>query len=151
MSQRAERKIIKTVYNSTQSNTRGLALQVEKVSHEIIILEKHKYSSWVARKNCNSSAFLLHTRKTFSNVELFLNFFTNFFGTNFRYTKGKQYCWNNQLFCLPTVKKILLILCLWTLKNCWQINEYWFNKNVCLNIVLKCRSRHSCIKLTLIK
>ena len=25
-------------------------------------------------------------------------------------------CWNNQLFCLPNVKKILRILCEWTLK-----------------------------------
>ena len=46
------RKIIKTVYDSQQSSTRGLALQVEKdlglrVSHETIrkVLENHKYSS----------------------------------------------------------------------------------------------------------
>ena len=56
VTQRVERKIIKTVYDSQQSSTRGLALQVEKdlglrVSHEIIrnVLEKHKYSSIVAR------------------------------------------------------------------------------------------------------
>ena len=56
VTQRVERKIIKTVYDSAQSSTRGLALQVEKdlalnVSHETIrnVLEKHKYSSSVAR------------------------------------------------------------------------------------------------------
>ena len=57
VTQRVERKIIKTVYDSPQSSTRGLALQVEKdlglrVSHETIrnVLEKHKYSSRVPRK-----------------------------------------------------------------------------------------------------
>ena len=55
--QRVERNIIKTVYDSPQSSTRGLALQVEKnlglrVSHETIrnVLEKHKYSSKVAKQ-----------------------------------------------------------------------------------------------------
>ena len=57
MTQRVERKITKTVYDSPQSNTRGLALQVAedlglRVSHEAIrnVLEKHKHSSRVARK-----------------------------------------------------------------------------------------------------
>ena len=52
-----ERQIIKTVYDSPQSSTSGLVLQVEKdlqlrASHETIrnLLEKHKYSSKVARK-----------------------------------------------------------------------------------------------------
>ena len=53
--QGVERKIIRTVYDSPQSSTRGLALQVEKdlaASHENIrnVLEKHKYSQRVARK-----------------------------------------------------------------------------------------------------
>ena len=57
VTQRLERKFIKTVYDSSQPSTRGLALQVEKdlglrVSHGTIrnLLEKHKYSSRVARK-----------------------------------------------------------------------------------------------------
>ena len=57
VTQRVERKIIKTFYDSPQSSMRGLALQVEKylglrVSHETIrnVFEKHKYSSRVARK-----------------------------------------------------------------------------------------------------
>ena len=57
VTQRVERKFIRTVYDNPQSSSRGLALQVEKdlglrVSHETIrnVLEKHKYSSRVARK-----------------------------------------------------------------------------------------------------
>ena len=57
MTQRVEREIIKTVYDSPQSTTRGLPLPVEKdlelrVSYDIIrnVLEKHKYSLRVARK-----------------------------------------------------------------------------------------------------
>ena len=52
VTQRVERKIMKTVYDSLQSSTRGLAIQQEKdlglrVSHEAIrnVIEKHKYSS----------------------------------------------------------------------------------------------------------
>ena len=55
--QRVERKSLKTVYDSPQSSTRGLALQVEKdlelrVCHETIrnVLKKHKHSARVARK-----------------------------------------------------------------------------------------------------
>ena len=58
VTQRVEWKIIRTVYDTPQSSTRGLALQVKKylglrVSHETIrnVLEKHKYSSRVSRKN----------------------------------------------------------------------------------------------------
>ena len=57
VTQRVESKMIKTVYDSPQSSTRGLAFQVEKnlglrSSHDTIrnVLEKHKYSSRVARK-----------------------------------------------------------------------------------------------------
>ena len=57
LTQPVERKTIKTVYDSPQSITRGLALQVEndlglRVSHQTIrnVLEKHKYSSRAARK-----------------------------------------------------------------------------------------------------
>ena len=56
VTQRVERKIIKSGYDSQQPCTRGLALQMEKylmlhVSHETIrnVLEKHKYSSRVSR------------------------------------------------------------------------------------------------------
>ena len=66
--------MIKTVYDSPQSRTRGLSLQVEKdlllrVSHETIrnVLEKHKYSSKVTRKKPLLSA---------QNVEKSLRFST---------------------------------------------------------------------------
>ena len=70
------RKIIKTVYDSPQSSTRGLALQVEKdlglrVCHETIrnVLEKHKYSSKVANTKCRKKiAICYRTRFTSSEV-----------------------------------------------------------------------------------
>ena len=55
--QRVEKKIIKTVYDSQQSRTRGLALQAEKdlalrVSHDIIrnVLEKRNYQEQLGKK-----------------------------------------------------------------------------------------------------
>ena len=52
VTQRVERKIIKTVYDSSQSSTRAIIPQLEKdlglrVSHETIrnVLEKHKSTS----------------------------------------------------------------------------------------------------------
>ena len=79
MTQRVERKIIKTVYDSPQSSTRGLALQVEKdlglrVSHETIrnVLEKHKYSSRVARKKPLLSAQNVEKRLRFATEHVSL-------------------------------------------------------------------------------
>ena len=57
VTQSVERKMIKSVYDNPQSSTRGLTLQVEKdrvtCFYETIrnVLEKHKHSSRVARKN----------------------------------------------------------------------------------------------------
>ena len=58
VTQQVERKIIRTVYDNPQSSMRGLALQLEKDfglrdSRETIrnVLQKHKYSSRVDRKN----------------------------------------------------------------------------------------------------
>ena len=72
--QRVERKIIKTVYDSPQSSTIGLALQVEKalglrVSHATTrnVLEKHKYSSRVARKKPMLSAQSVEKRLRFTS------------------------------------------------------------------------------------
>ena len=72
--QRVERKITKTVYDSPQSCTRGLTLQVEKdiglrVFHEIIrnILEKHQYSSRVARKKSLLSVQNIEKRIRFTS------------------------------------------------------------------------------------
>ena len=49
-----------------------------------ILLMKATLKSKVAPTNHNSLAFLLHTRKTCSNVEFFSVFFTNFFGSNYQ-------------------------------------------------------------------
>ena len=57
---RVERKITRTVYDSPQSSTRGLAIQVEKVSglRETIrnVLQNQKYSSRAARRKLLLSA-----------------------------------------------------------------------------------------------
>ena len=81
MTQRVERKINKTVYDSQQSCTRGLALQVEKdlvlhISHETIrnVLEKHKYSSRVARKKPLLSAQNVEKRLRFAIEHVSLSF-----------------------------------------------------------------------------
>ena len=74
VTQWVERKIIRTVYDSSpQSRTIGLALQVEKDSglhaaHETIRygLEKHKYSSRVARKKPLLSAPNMEKRSRFA-------------------------------------------------------------------------------------
>ena len=47
MTQRVERKVIKTVYDSPQSSMTGLALQMEKVL-DLRISHEHKYSSRVS-------------------------------------------------------------------------------------------------------
>ena len=77
--QRVQRKIIKTLYDSPQSSTRGLAFQVEKdlglrVSHETIrnVLEKHKYSSRVARKIPLLSAQNVEKRLRFATEHISL-------------------------------------------------------------------------------
>ena len=74
-------------------------------------------------------AFLLNTSKTCSNVKLFSIFRQTFFGTNFRDQNNKQ------LFCGPAVKKILRILCVWTLEMLYSNKRILTQKNVCLNIV----------------
>ena len=79
----------------------------------IILLREATLESNVAPTNRNSSAFLLNTNKIFSNVELFSIFLNKFFLLIF--TTETKCCWNNQLFCLPSVKKIL-IFSVWTEK-----------------------------------
>ena len=51
----------------------------------VILLREATLESKVAATNRNNSAFLLHTSKTFSKVELFSIFTETFFGTNFRH------------------------------------------------------------------
>ena len=76
-----------------------------------ILRRESTLESKVAPTKRNSSTFLLHSTKTFSNVELFSIFSQTILELIFA-TKIKT----NQLFCLPTVKKILHILYVWTLK-----------------------------------
>ena len=76
MTQPVGRQIIKTIYDSPQSSTRGLVLQVEKdletrnssVSHETIrnVLERHKYSLRVATKKKILSAQNVEKRLRFA-------------------------------------------------------------------------------------
>ena len=72
-------------------------------------ITNYSSSSFWGIKSCfyhrNSSAFLLHNSKIFSNVKLFSIFSQTFLEL---ISAG----WNNS----PAVKKILRILCVWTLK-----------------------------------
>ena len=76
MTQRVERKIIKTVCDSPQSSTRGL---VEKdlglrISHETItnVLEKHEYISRVGRIKSLLSAQYIEKRLRFATEHVSL-------------------------------------------------------------------------------
>ena len=93
----------------------------------LMLLREATLESIVAPINRNSSAFLLHTSKTFSNIELFLIFSP---------PKNKNnVCWNNQLLFVYELSKNIVYIVSEHLKYCKQINEYWINKNACLNIV----------------
>ena len=80
----------------------------------LILLRKATLESKVTPTNGNSLAFLFHTSKTCSNVELFSIFSHTFFGTNFRHQNKNNVVETIQLFCWPTVKKKLLTLGVWT-------------------------------------
>ena len=99
----------------------------------LILVREATLEPNVASTNRNSSAFLLHTSMTFSNVAVFTifsqTFFELIFATNvvetiscFIYQLSKNYC----VYYVPE-----------HLKYCSQINEYWLNKNGCVNIVLR--------------
>ena len=79
LTQRVKRNIINTVYDSPQSSTRELALQVEKdlgscVSHETIrnLLERHTNSSRVARKKSLLSVQNVGQRLRFATKHVLL-------------------------------------------------------------------------------
>ena len=95
----------------------------------LILLREATLESKAA--NRNSSGFLLH------NVELFSIFFTNFFGTNFRYQNKNNAVETINCFNCQLSKKYCVYYVSEHLKYCSQINEYLLNKNVCLNIVLR--------------
>ena len=83
----------------------------------LILLREGALESNVAPTNCNSLAYLLHTSKAFSNVELFYIFSQTFFELIFA-TKIKTMLLKQSavLFSSCQKKKILSILCTWTLK-----------------------------------
>ena len=80
----------------------------------LILLREATLESKVVPTSCNSSALMLHTCMSFSKVELFSIFSQTFLELIFA-TK-KQCYWDNQLFYIAAVKKILPILCVWTLE-----------------------------------
>ena len=112
--QRVERKTIKTVYDSPQSSTRGLALQVKKdlglrVCHETIrnVLEKHKYSSRVARKKPLLSAQNVENRFRFAteHVSLSPEYWADVISSNktkimLYYHEGPERVWRKPLTAL---------------------------------------------------
>ena len=64
------------------------------------------------------------------------HFFTNFFETNFRH-QNKNYVVQtiSCFFIYQLSKQYWIYYVSEHLKYCTQINEYWLNKNSCLNIV----------------
>ena len=101
-----------------------------------MLLRKAILESKVAPINRNSSAFLLHITKTFSNFELFSIFSQTFFGTNFRHENKSNVVETISCFVYQLSKKYYVYYVSEHLKYCLQIKEYWLNKNACLNTVL---------------
>ena len=90
----------------------------------LILLRKATLESKVAPTHRYSSAFLLHTSKTFSNVELFSIFSQTFleliFATKIKTISYLVYQLSKK-YCVYHISEHL--------KYCSQINEYWLNKN----------------------
>ena len=81
------------------------------------------------------SHFGTHTSNTFSNVELFSIFSQTFFETNFRNQNKNNVDEITSCFVDQLSKKYCIYYVSEHLRYCSKINEYWLNKNVCLNIV----------------
>ena len=64
-------------------------------------------------------------------------FFTYFFGTNFRHQNKNNVVVTISCFVYQLSKKYCVSYVSEHLTYCTQINEYWLNKNACLNIVLE--------------
>ena len=73
--------------------------------------------------------------RPFSNVELFSIFSQTFFGTNFRHQNENNIVETISCFADQLSKKYCVNYVSEHLKYCLQVNEYWLNKNACLNIV----------------
>ena len=98
----------------------------------LILLREANLQSKVAPTNRNSSAFLLHTNKTFfQRFVVFHKFFHKIFAI-----KIKTMLLNQAAVLFTNCqKKYCVYYVSEHLKYCTQINEYWLNKNACLNIV----------------
>ena len=102
----------------------------------LILLRKATLELKVAPTNLNSSAFLLHISKPFSNFELFSIFSQTFFETNFRHENKNNVVETISCFVYQLSKKYCLYYVCEHLKYCTQINEYCFKKHACLSIIL---------------
>ena len=104
----------------------------------LILLRKAILESKVAPTSPNSSAFLSHTNKTFSNVELFSIFSQTFLEQIFAYEMKTMLLKQSAVFFYQPSKKYCVCYVSEHLKYCIQIhvNEYWLNKNAWVNIVL---------------
>ena len=98
----------------------------------LMLLSKATLESKVAPTNRNSSAFQLHRCKTF---ELFFIFSQTFLWTNFRYQNKNNVVETISSFVYQLSKEYCVYYVSEHLKYCLQINEYWLNKNACLNRV----------------
>ena len=86
-----------------------------------------------------SKAFLLQTSKTCSNVELFSIFSQTFLELIFATKMKTMLLEQSAVLFTSCQKKYCVYYVSEHLKYFTQINEYWLNKNLCLNIVLQDR------------
>ena len=89
------------------------AIQIKQNIAILILLREATLESKIAPNNRNSQEFLLHTSKTFSNVELFSIFSQLVFGTNFHYQNKNNVA--ETISCLlftSCQKNIAYIMCL---------------------------------------
>ena len=78
----------------------------------VILLRKATLESKVALTNCNSSVFVLHTSKDFSNVELFSIFSQTFLGPIFATKIKTMFLKQSAVLFISCQKYIAYIMCL---------------------------------------
>ena len=81
----------------------------------------------IARRSCYTHLF---------QRWVVFHFFTNFFGTNFHHQNKNNVVETISCFVDQLSKKYCVCYVFEHLKYCSQINEYWLNRNVGMNIVL---------------
>ena len=104
--------------NKTKKN--GKFFRIIKFFY-LVLLREATLKSKVAPTNCNSSAFLLNTSKTFSNFELFSIFSQTFLELIFASKIKAMLLKQSAVLFTSCQKKKLHTLCVWALKILYTI------------------------------